>query len=92
MNKLFIVVVLTLISISIVLSCQRVVKWGELKTDELSNLEGIPLEYGSLISATTLNFNTSLLWFEDDDGTVRAVRIGVNDNSVAKKVLVISRY
>ena len=90
MKKLFIVILLTLISIA--LACQRVIKQGELKTVEISNLKGIPLEYGSLISATTPNPNFSLLWFQADDGTVRAVRIGVNNNTVDKNVLVISRY
>ena len=78
MKKLLILLLLLCISIFFVLACQRVIPIeGELKTIKLSNLKGVPFEYGSLISVTANDAypGTAQLWFEDDDGTIRMALI-----------------
>ncbi len=55
MKRIFIVMLLMITLVSITLSCQRIPtsEKGELKMAQLSNLKGVPLEYGELISVTT---------------------------------------
>ena len=82
---------------SLTLSCQRVSTTsapGELQTVDLSNLKGVPLEYGSLISVTAPAGQPrwAHLWFADKNQTIRMVRIGFADNRVHEKVTVIPRY
>ena len=96
MKKLSIFLLLTFISISIAFSCQRIStdEKGELKSVQLSNLKGVPLEYGELISVTTHAAYPGMaqLWFEDDDRIIRMVRIGFDDNKVREQVIVLPRY
>lgn len=78
-------------------SCQRIdqryaVK-GELKSVLLENVDGIPMEYGTLISVTThaQYEGWSQLWFVDDNNTIRMVRVQFHDNRISESVLVIPR-
>ena len=95
MKKLTILFLLILMPIFFTYSCQRVSTSteGKLKSIILSDLKGIPLEYGSLISVTTHASypGWAQLWFEDDDRTIRLVRIGFGEDRVHEKVLVIPR-
>ncbi len=95
MQKTFILILLTISLTSITLSCQRIstAEKGELKTTELANPKEIPLEYGSLISVTTHAAypGWAHLWFEDDDRTIRIVRVGTADNRLHEKTTIIPR-
>ena len=96
MKRLSLLMVPLLILLLMVSSCQRVSSpptVGELQELKLSNLKGIPLEYGSLISVTTHELwpGWAQLWFEDDDRTIRMVRIGFDNNKVHEQVLVIPK-
>jgi hypothetical protein len=81
----------------ILCSCQRIdqryaVK-GELKSVLLENVDGVPAEYGTLISVTThaQYEGWSQLWFVDENNTIRMVRIQFHDNRIHESVLVIPR-
>ena len=96
MNKIPYLFLAIIFVISLTLSCQRVTPStpGELETVKLSNLKGVPLEYGTLISVTAPAGQSrwAHLWFADKDQTIRMVRIGFADNRVHEKVTVIPRY
>jgi hypothetical protein len=95
MKKLFVLILL--ISISISFSCRRIspVSEGELKRINVQDLKGIPTEFGSLISVTTTAAAApgwAQLWFEDDEKTIRMVRIKYTENRIAEDVIIIPRY
>ena len=93
MKKLFTFFLLAIILISI--SCQRInpPPKGGLEMIKISDLKGIPSDYGSLISVTTQPRapNWAQLWFQDDDGTIRLVRIKF-PHGISEEVGAISRY
>ena len=97
MNKIPYLFLTIILLFSFTLSCQRVSTTsapGELQTVDLSNLKGVPSEYGSLISVTAPSGQSrwAHLWFADKEQTIRMVRIGFADNRVHEKVTVIPRY
>ena len=96
MKKLMIYLLLILIFVPFSFSCERAttMKEGELSSIELSNLKGIPLEYGTLISVTTHAAypGWAQLWFEDGNKTIRMVRIGFDSKRVNEKIINIPRY
>ena len=92
-------VFLLLFGLLILPSCQRldqssVTQKGELTVIELSDLNGIPLEYGSLISVTVSPEypRWAQLWFQDDSKTIRVVRVSWEENRINQDVLIIHRY
>jgi hypothetical protein len=92
MKKSFILIII--ISISIGFSCQRIspITEGELKRINVPDLRGIPIEFGSLIAVTTVAApGWAQLWFEDDDKTIRIVRIKYTENRIAEDVIIIPR-
>ena len=96
MNKIPYLFLAIIIVSSFILSCERVTTStpGELQTVKLSNLKGVPLAYGSLISVTAPSGQSrwAHLWFADKDQTIRMVRVGFADNRVHEKATVIPRY
>ena len=92
--KLFILMIL--FSIVIGFSCERVepVPDGELKRVNIPDLKGVPLEFGSLIAVTRSETapGWGFLWFEDDEKTIRMVRVKIIENRIAEDVIIISRY
>ena len=57
-----------------------------LKTDD------IPLQYGRLVSATSIGQGESnMLWFEQADQTIVGVLIRVSDGAVSEEVIRIER-
>jgi len=48
---------------------------SELKTEQILEETGIPLEYGKLIAITSPQEGRAHLWFEDDNQTIRLVEI-----------------
>ena len=95
MKKLFVVILL--ISISVSFSCRRISPGleGELKRINVSDLRGIPAEFGSLIAVTTTAAASpgwAQLWFQDDEKTIRMVRVKYTENRIAEDVIIIPRY
>jgi hypothetical protein len=66
---------------------------GELDNLELTDLSGIPGEYGELVGITThaAYKGWAQLWFEDEDKTIRVVRIESIANRMHHDVIVIPR-
>ena len=93
MNFLLIIIILTT---PIIISCQRIdndkIK-GELTTIKLTDLKAIPLDYGKLIAVTSpSNYPDWVhLWFEDENRTIRMIRVGFADDRLHEKVTVIPR-
>ena len=93
--KCFILVLLMLISI--MFSCQRIDKVssvkGELRSIILQDVSAIPAEYGTLVSVTThaQYEGWSQLWFVAEDSTIRMVRVQFHNNLINNNVLVIPR-
>lgn len=75
----------------IAISCERTTP--EVSMDFVSELSSIPLDYGNLISVTTLPEypNWMQLWFQDDQGTIRMVRVQFMANLIHNDVKVITR-
>ena len=89
MRKVFILILSILIIIVAGFFCQRTTPIkGELEEIQLTDLTGIPLEYGSLISVTTQIDYPGLaqLWFEDENKTIRVVRIEFGFNKVKRRL------
>ena len=91
------VALLLFMLIFILCSCQRIdqrqAMKGELQSALLEKIDGIPAEYGTLISVTThaQYEGWSQLWFVDDVNTIRMVRVQFHENRISKSVLVIPR-
>ena len=66
---------------------------GALVTIELSDLSGIPEDYGELVGIITHAdyAGWAQLWFEDQDKTIRVVRVYTPANRMLTDVLVIPR-
>ena len=95
MKKYFFVLIL-LFSF-IIISCESRIKEmpdpGKLEKLQLTDLTGIPLEYGKLINVTThaAYEGWSQLWFEDENNIIRMVRVQFHMNRIHERVLVIPR-
>ena len=73
------------------MSCTRV--QPEPDTNVVSNLAGLPTAYGELVSVTTAAQypNWAQLWFVDDEGVIRMVRVQFDLKQIHNDVLVIPR-
>jgi hypothetical protein len=77
--------------------CQRIDQSlngsGSLHKITIENLNGIPLDYGKLISVTThaQYEGWSQLWFVDSTNTIRMVRVQFHNDIINPDVLVIPR-
>ncbi|MDH4155762.1 MAG: hypothetical protein OEW00_00600 [candidate division Zixibacteria bacterium] len=90
--KQLLVLALTVVIIVIVgISCERTDR--ELDMTILSDLEGIPMEYGELVAVTTIAKYPEWvqLWFKDEEGTIRMVRIHFEAELIHNDVKVIPR-
>ena len=72
-------------------SCQRTVP--ALDRNIVTELKDIPLEYGSLISVTTMAEYPGWfqLWFQADDGTINIVRMQFAASMMHRDVRTIPR-
>jgi len=72
---------------------QRVAGVGELHYVELTDVNSIPGDYGELVDVTTAAAyeGWAQLWFEDEEKTIRIVRIELRNRRVHQNVLVIPR-
>ena len=73
----------------IIISCESRMKekpgeLGNLEKTQLTDLTGIPLEYGKLINVTTHASyeGWSQLWFEDENNIIRMVRVQFHNNRI----------
>ncbi len=55
------------------------------------SMDDIPLQYGRLVSATSLTPFINILWFEQADQTIVAVRVNVSRGTISKEVIRIER-
>jgi len=97
MKKLLLVLLVFFLSTFTLISCTRIQEpaKGALKTVTLQNLNAIPIEYGSLISITSIPEGPGLaqLWFEDDDRNIRIVRVNfIGQITLCRDVTIITRY
>lgn len=72
-------------------SCSRV--QPEPDTNVVSNLAGLPDAYGELVSVTTAAEypDWAQLWFVDDEGVIRMVRVQFELEQIHNDVLIIPR-
>ena len=86
-----------LMTVFFFITCQRIdqsgVEQGDLNKIILQNVQGIPTEYGSLISVTThaQYEGWAQLWFSNETGTIHMVRVQFHNNRIDDQVLVIPR-
>jgi len=88
-SKILIGAVILMVAIG--LSCERTST--EFNMSVLSDLKSIPMEYGTLISVTTMTEypNWVQMWFQDSQGVIRMVRVQVLANLMHTDVKVITR-
>ena len=91
----------TILAIAVTMSCERIPKQGkavlptkgDLQTIKISDLKGIPLEYGTLVGITqAAQPGRAELWFEGVNRTIRVVHVVMVQNRIAETVYVIPRY
>ena len=96
MKKIFLIFIMILFFF-MTWSCQRVAQEseevGKLKRVNLTDVSGIPSEFGKLISVTSVAEYPRIMqmWFEDSIGTVRVVRVSMQRNKIYEEVLIIPR-
>jgi len=74
-------------------SCEKIerpVISGE-PIDFTLTMDDIPLQYGRLVSATSVSPVANILWFEQADQTIVAVRINVSRGTIFKEVIRFER-
>ena len=74
-------------------SCEKIeqqVIQGE-SVDFSASMDNIPLQYGRLVSATSLDQHTNILWFEQADQTIVGVRINVSRGKISEEVIRVPR-
>ncbi len=73
------------------LSCTRV--GNDDDASRFAALQSIPLEYGQLkaVTMTEQYHGWAQLWFQDDSGTIRMVRVNWATDQMLKKTLTITR-
>ena len=83
-----------LIVLVLCISCQRItpVSENDFNTIEIPGIKGIPLEFGSLVAVTESTAGIANLWFQDDEKTIRIVRISVAQSRIFQKINVIPRH
>ena len=86
-----IVIVMAIVILVGAISCSRIEP--EVDNSYLSELKGIPAEYGALISVTNLEHypNWFQLWFQDEEGTIRMVRVQIFSGQMHQDVKVLPR-
>jgi hypothetical protein len=86
-----VVIVAAIVILIGAISCDRINQ--EVDNSQVSELKGIPAEYGALISVTTIPDypNWFQLWFQDEAGTIRMVRIQIFSGVMHQDVKVLPR-
>jgi len=86
---LFIIILLLLVS----LQCKKIDSGSEEQFSSAIALNEIPAEYGKLIAVTTVDQypHWAQLWFEDEQNTIRMVRVQWTQKLMHQEVLTIPR-
>ena len=94
-------IVLLLSALALILgatSCQqlpapRTFAPGALQTEDMTYIDAIPLDYGTLVGVTSLPDNpyTTGLWFEKPDKTIVFVRVNISLGRIEKRALILPR-
>jgi hypothetical protein len=96
LNRLSILFLLVLL-ICLISTCERIP--GENAADtkleniKITNLKGIPAEYGPLFAVTANGAHPgwAQLWFLDNQGTIRMVRLDFHHYNLAANAIAIPR-
>jgi len=74
-------------------SCEKIATEPQVNTEIAAPLTDIPAEYGELEAVTTMPEYPGWfqLWFEDEAGTIRIVRIQMAQNLIHRQIKVIPR-
>jgi hypothetical protein len=74
-------------------SCEKIeqeVLQGE-NINFTASMDNIPLQYGRLVFATSIDLNSNILWFEQADQTIVGVMVNVSRNTISEEVIRIER-
>ncbi len=74
-------------------SCEKIEQQvipGE-SIDFTASMDNIPLQYGRLVSATSIDEYGNILWFEQADQTIVGVRINVARGTISEEVIRVPR-
>ena len=93
MRQAALLVLLTLLTVALFLSCERITPPTDSATEMTSKLEAIPAAYGDLEAVTAVPEYPGWfqLWFQDSVGTIRMVRIQTTEDLIHKQVEMIPR-
>ena len=93
MRKGFLAAIFLIMIIAVIGSEKVNVQKGQLSMEKISDLTSIPAEYGKLVEITSQDSYTgwAQLWFEDEENTIRIVRVSFAENRVHEDVTVIPR-
>ncbi len=91
MRRSWAVLIAVALLVLLVSSCERMNPAADLS--KVSAIQSIPLEYGALkgVTSTEQYPGWSQLWFQDEGGTIRMVRVNWMGNQQFKEVLTIPR-
>ena len=96
LNRLSILVLLALL-ICLISTCERIPGDNEASTKleniKITDLKGIPAEYGPLFAVTANGAHPgwAQLWFLDNQGTIRMVRLDFHHYNLAANAIAIPR-
>ncbi len=91
MAKKYVIIGIAIALCLLLLSCQRVTP--KASDAELVNLTNLPASYGNLISVTSIPAYPDWvqMWFQDNTGTSRVVRVSFSNNQMLSDVRAITR-
>jgi hypothetical protein len=91
MKKLSMLIFATVVLIAVAISCERTTP--VLDVSGVVELSNIPANYGSLVSVTTATQfpGWAQLWFQDDMGTIRMIRIQWVEEKMHEEMLILLR-
>ncbi len=91
MTKKYVIIGIAIALCLFVLSCQRVTP--KPSGSDLIDLTNIPATYGNLISVTSIPAYPEWvqMWFQDNTGTIRVIKVSFGDNRMASDVRTITR-
>ncbi len=87
MIKKTITIFATLMLGLMIASCEKIERQQVITT----SMDNIPLQYGRLLSATSLDQHRHILWFEQADQTIVGVRINVSRSRISEEVIRVER-
>ncbi len=91
MTKKYVIIGFAIILCLFIMSCQRVT--SKPAGSELVNLSNLPASYGNLIAVTSVPAYRDWvqMWFQDNTGTIRIIRVSFDDNQMLTDVRTITR-